>query len=159
GRIVILARGPSTLLAYPEKVLNSGSEAALIGPERGEYFSVSRYRETRAEFGPIANLESLQEVAILIFGSASEEGGLQLLIHQRVPTEAPPSPRPKPVIRPKKAEPAPETAEPSAAEPGAGAPESDIQPKSAAPKPAPEAPPEKTAPDTPTERTAPPAGE
>lgn len=104
GRIVILARGPSTVLAYPEQAFNSGASPALIAPERGEYFSVSRYRETRAEFTGLANPDSLKEVEILIFGSpagASDESGFELLIHQRVPIEAAPKAAPRPALKQK----------------------------------------------------------
>src|SRR6185295_18743666 len=111
GRIVILARGPATVVAYPEQAFNPGSSPALIAPERGEYFSVSRYRETRAEFTGFANTDVLKEVEILIFGSpagASDESGFELLIHQRVPIEAAPKIAPRPAPRPKpKAEPKP----------------------------------------------------
>jgi hypothetical protein len=111
GRIVVIARGPSSMLSYPDTVFNLGSSATLIAPEQGEYFSVSRYRETHAEFTGITNPASLKEVEILIFGSpagVSDESGFELLIHQRVPIEAAPKvlprPKPKPVAKP--AEPA-----------------------------------------------------
>jgi hypothetical protein len=113
GRIVILARGPSALMTYPEQAFNPGTSPALIAPERGEYFSVSRYRETRAEFAGLTNTDALKEVEILIFGSpagASDESGFELLIHQRVPIEAAPKVAPKPVPKPKpKVEPKHET--------------------------------------------------
>ena len=107
GRIVIVARGPSTLLAYPDEAFNPGASATLIAPEKGEYFSVARYRETRAEFTNVLNPAALREVEILIFGSpagATDESGYELLIHQRVPIEAAPVkvPRvhPKPAAKP-----------------------------------------------------------
>jgi hypothetical protein len=128
GRIVILARGPSTLIAYPETAFNPGTAPALIAPERGEYFSVSRYRETRAEFTGITNPDALKEVEIMIFGSpagVSDESGFELLIHQRVPIEAAAKPKPAPKPRPK----------PKPAEPDDDATSDDSQPSSTAPAP------------------------
>ncbi|HUP57480.1 MAG TPA: hypothetical protein VM598_08520, partial [Bdellovibrionota bacterium] len=113
GRIVILARGPSAMLSYPEQVFNAASAPVLVAPERGEYFSVSRYRETHAEFGPFPNTDLLREVDILIFGApGGDEAGLQLLIHQRVPIEAPvaaKAPAPKAAPKPAPLKPKPET--------------------------------------------------
>jgi hypothetical protein len=80
GRLVILARGDSTLLAYPEGVLNPAGDPALISPDRGEFFSVSRFRETHAELGPVASPQQIQAVEIMIFSSSG-----QLLTYQKVP--------------------------------------------------------------------------
>ena len=102
GLIVILSRGPETLLAYPEGVLNPGSAATLIAPERGEYFSVSRYREVKASFGPVRNPSALNELEILIFG-ARDDRPSTLLIRLKSPVNATTAPR----IRP--ARPAPES--------------------------------------------------
>lgn len=93
GRIIILARGPETLLAYPEASLNGAESGWLVAPEHGEYFSVSRYREVKAEFGPLENRSALRQVQALIF---SQSG--QLLIEQTLeptqPTAEPTAPRP-----------------------------------------------------------------
>jgi hypothetical protein len=83
GRIVIIARGPETLLAYPDGVLNPSTADSLVSPDQGEYFSVSRFREVRAEFGPLRSPELLKEVEILLFDNSS-----QILIHQTVAPQA-----------------------------------------------------------------------
>jgi hypothetical protein len=80
GRIVLLARGKSTLLSYPDSVLDNAGTANLIKPEAGEYFSVSRFREVRAEFVVAKGAAALDAVEVLIFGY--EEGQLKILIHQ-----------------------------------------------------------------------------
>lgn len=67
GRIMILARGAKTILTHPKGVMNLAAEAPLLSPEKGEYFSVSRFRMTEAEFEPVAAREELQSVTILIF--------------------------------------------------------------------------------------------
>jgi hypothetical protein len=68
GRIIILARGGSTLLSYPGDVFNSTDENSLINVEKGEYFSVSRFRETTAQFSSVSAEGSIKEIEILIFG-------------------------------------------------------------------------------------------
>lgn len=67
GRIVILARGSATLAGYPAGVLNPMGSESLINPNKGEYFSVSRFRETRAEFGPFQSRDEIRDVQVLIF--------------------------------------------------------------------------------------------
>ncbi len=66
GRIVILARGPESLLAYPRGVLDTAHSGSLINPDRGEFFSVSRMRPIQADFGPLEPKGSVSEVTILI---------------------------------------------------------------------------------------------
>lgn len=83
GRIVVLARGRSTLLAYPEGVLNTVGAESLIDPSRGEFFSVSRFREVKASFGPASDRKDLQDLQILLFDT---NGGLLLV--QRIAAEA-----------------------------------------------------------------------
>lgn len=87
GRIVILARGPESMLAYPSGVLNPPGSASLISPEKGEYFSVSRFREVRAKFGPVQSKDAIHTVETLIFG-----GQDQLLFHQIIKTNTPSAP-------------------------------------------------------------------
>lgn len=100
GRIVVLARGPSTLLAYPDSVLNPGSSPVLIAPDHGESFSVSRYREINVDFGPIRATAALQEVEILIFGDPeSAEAPIPLLIDEHVAVPAPIVEKPAPKSR------------------------------------------------------------
>ncbi len=83
GRILLVARGPATLLSHPAGVLNKAGSNTLFAPEKGEFFSVSRYREVKAEFGPLpAQIEgapSIQEVEIFIFS----QNGDQVLIYQK----------------------------------------------------------------------------
>lgn len=67
GHILILARGPNTLLAYPEGVMNNSNETSLFNPDAGEYFSVSRFRETTAEFGPVDKPSMITEVNAILF--------------------------------------------------------------------------------------------
>jgi hypothetical protein len=132
GRIVILARGPETLLAYPDGVLNRTGAGSLISPDQGEYFSVSRFREVKAEFGPMRSTSSLEDLEVLILGTTSGQSAMhgQLLIHELVTPEAPAS-TPKPKQAPKKAAP-PKTTEgtPGAEAPKAteGRPSEDSQP-------------------------------
>lgn len=72
GRIVILARGPDALLAHPQGVFRKFGEGSLIAPERGEYFSVSRIREVKADFGPVSSTDTVQDVEVLLFNTNGE---------------------------------------------------------------------------------------
>jgi len=95
GHIVIIARGPSTLFTYPSGVLNPSDQGSLINPEHGEYFSVSHFRQTNAEFAA-PDRTSLQDLQILIFGS---EG--KLLLDQKVKAgETAPQPETTPSAAP-----------------------------------------------------------
>ena len=71
GRIVVLARGPSTTAAHPAAALNA-SGGALIYPERGEFFSVSRYRAGRADFGPVTSRDQIRTIDIFVFSKDQE---------------------------------------------------------------------------------------
>ena len=82
GTIIILARGPETLLVYPSGVMGHAGAPNLITPSEGESFSITHYREVNADFGPVKTPEALKEIEILIF---DQEG--QLLIYQNIPTE------------------------------------------------------------------------
>lgn len=84
GHIVILARGPSTLMVHPEGAFNRSDSQTLISPARGEYFSVSRFRETKAQFGPFASKSMIQEIEVLIFNNED-----RLLSRSVLPAEAP----------------------------------------------------------------------
>jgi hypothetical protein len=80
GRIVLLARGPSGILAYPEGVLNEMRAETLLAPERGEFFSVGRYREVINEFDlPPTNPSQWKEIEVLIFQSDET-----LLLRERI---------------------------------------------------------------------------
>ncbi|MGZ3708165.1 MAG: hypothetical protein ACXWPM_04980 [Bdellovibrionota bacterium] len=52
---------------------------SLIAPDKGEFFSVSRYREVKADFGPVRSQDSLKDVEILIIASNG-----QILIDQKL---------------------------------------------------------------------------
>jgi hypothetical protein len=71
GRIVVLARGPSTTATHPASALNSRG-GALIQPERGESFSVSRYRAGRADFGPVTSRDQIRTIDIFVFSRNQE---------------------------------------------------------------------------------------
>ncbi len=93
GRLVLLARGKDTLQVYPNGAFSPSGQGPLIRPDRGESFSVSRYREVKAEFGPAKTRESFQEVEAMVFDNQGA-----LLIHERfvpekdAPKAASPSP-------------------------------------------------------------------
>lgn len=80
GKVLILARGPESLLAYPAGSFNRVGSESLFNPEQGESFSVSRFREVKADFGPMHSTDSIQEVEIFIFTHQS-----QLLSYQKIP--------------------------------------------------------------------------
>jgi len=66
GKIILLARGPSRIYAYPEGVLQTGPSNYLLEPARAEFFSVQRYREVIADFGPMLSREDIREVQIIL---------------------------------------------------------------------------------------------
>lgn len=107
GRIVILARGAETILAYPDGVLNPMGAESLLEPKEGEYFSVSRFREVKAEFGPFKNRNSVKEAQVLIFNTT----GQVLLEEKLIPQKpaAPAAPAPSTRTEPNKTEDAPIT--------------------------------------------------
>ncbi len=126
GHFVILARGPQTVTAYPDGVFALQNSPSLIKPEGGEFFSVSRYREVKAEFGPFSRRDDVQSIEILIFDARK-----RLLFHDQIalqstpaktipappPSPSAPPPAPKKVERPAAAITTPPTpaAEPTAA--------------------------------------------
>ncbi len=69
GRILILARGKDQVFVHPKGTLQTQLSGPWLTPERGEYFSVSKYREGNAEFGPVASTSAIDDVLILIFNS------------------------------------------------------------------------------------------
>lgn len=98
GRILILARGPELLMAYPKGIFNGAGESVLINPNKGESFLVSRFREVNAEFDSIANRDAVKAIEIFVFNKAKA-----LLYHDTyqlkqeaprppVSTRTPPSP-------------------------------------------------------------------
>ncbi len=80
GKIIVLARGPSLLLSFPAETLNPAGLPSLINYTKGEFFSVSRYREGTATFGPLTSKDLIKEVEILILSKSGE-----LLLHQSFP--------------------------------------------------------------------------
>jgi hypothetical protein len=87
GRILIIGRGPDVILGYPDRVFEGPSNGPLISAENGESFSVSRYREVRAELGPVKPSHLFKTVEILIFNREN-----QLLVHRNL--TVPPAPIP-----------------------------------------------------------------
>ncbi|MFZ9594594.1 MAG: hypothetical protein ACO3A2_00765 [Bdellovibrionia bacterium] len=67
GRFLLLARGPGLLFSYPTGGFNEPGSASLLKPQSGEYFSVSRYRELKADFGPFDSLDALEYLELYIF--------------------------------------------------------------------------------------------
>ena len=67
GHIVVLARSNDRLFAHPEGVLNTPSGAYLFDPNRGEYFSVARFRVLKARLGPFENPKQLSEIQVFLF--------------------------------------------------------------------------------------------
>lgn len=105
GRILILAKGPGLLLTYPVEALHFGPTQGLLIPQSGEFFSVSRYREVKAEFGPTPKDSPIQSLAVFLFSSDD-----QLLFHEvhKIKREVKSEPKP---TEPAEAEPASEPKE------------------------------------------------
>ena len=80
GHIVVLARGPDTLLAYPSGVIGGIDSRALLDPAQGEFFSVSRFRETRVEFPAVAS--KIVSLEVLLFGTDRLDGKRKLLVRE-----------------------------------------------------------------------------
>ena len=72
GRIIVLARGQDRLSAYPSGVINRADSSSLLNPEKGEFFSVSRFRIGKTTFGPYPSKTSIQDVQILIFNKEND---------------------------------------------------------------------------------------
>jgi hypothetical protein len=67
GHIVALGRANDRLFAHPEGVLNTQSASYLVDPNRGEYFSVARFRVLKAHFGPFDSTKQLAEIQVYLF--------------------------------------------------------------------------------------------
>lgn len=91
GRIAVIARGSDTVLGYPDGIFGNGNGTALLHPEKGEYFSVSRFRDTQVNFAPVRSRASIQTLDLLLF---SLDG--KLLMHQKI-TPSATAQAPKPV--------------------------------------------------------------
>ncbi len=67
GHLVALGRSNDRLFAHPDGVLNTASGSALFDANRGEYFSVARFRVLKARFGPFETNEQLREIQVFAF--------------------------------------------------------------------------------------------
>ncbi len=67
GHIVVLARGIDRVYAHPSSVMNIDSSKAFIDVDRGEFFSVSRFRILKALVGPFESKSDLKEVQVYFF--------------------------------------------------------------------------------------------
>lgn len=67
GHIVALGRANDRIFAHPEGVLNSSTGAALFDVNRGEYFSVARFRVLKTHFGPFDSPKQLSEIQVFLF--------------------------------------------------------------------------------------------
>jgi hypothetical protein len=131
GRIIILARGPNTLFAYPEGVLGRAGASSLVAPQQGEYFSVSRFREVKADFPDLRGAANGQILDVEILIMSLED---QLLFYQKIPvTKTAAAPKP-PVAAPKPPVAAAAPAAPPAADSPAAPAESPIAAPSLAKK-------------------------
>lgn len=92
GHFIILARGPQALHAYPEGVFNPAGNSFLMKPDSGEFFSVSRYREIKAELGPFARKDDVQSIEIFVFDPKKRLIFLNRLALESVPTKSAPEP-------------------------------------------------------------------
>ena len=67
GHIVALGRANDRIFAHPEGVLNTAGGSALFDPERGEYFSVARFRVLKTRLGPYESQKQLSEIQVFLF--------------------------------------------------------------------------------------------
>jgi hypothetical protein len=67
GHLVALGRSNDRIFAHPEGVLNTSSGSALFDANRGEYFSVARFRVLKTRFGPFESNDQLREVQVFAF--------------------------------------------------------------------------------------------
>jgi hypothetical protein len=72
GKVLVIARGTETFLTYPAKTMNPTGVESFLAPENGEPFTVSRYKEVTADFGPIHTRELIHEVEILLFNNSGK---------------------------------------------------------------------------------------
>jgi hypothetical protein len=67
GHLVALGRSNDRIFAHPEGVLNTSSGSALFDANRGEYFSVARFRVLKSRFGPFETNDQLREIQVFAF--------------------------------------------------------------------------------------------
>ena len=82
GHLVALARSPDLIFAHPDGVLNTPSNHYLFNPNKGEYFSVAKFRVLNARFGPFENKKQLNEIQVFFFDLNSK-----LIMIQNFPYE------------------------------------------------------------------------
>lgn len=78
GHFIILARGAETLMTYPDGVLNLSTDRVLFSPDRGEYYSVGKFREVEATFPAPRKKATFKELQVLVFDEEDQ------LIRQQV---------------------------------------------------------------------------
>jgi hypothetical protein len=83
GRIIVVARGPETLIVYPTGALRAADGNSLFDTEQGEYFSVSRFRETRLELPSVDS--ALRSLEIFLIGNDTIDEKYKILIHETYP--------------------------------------------------------------------------
>jgi hypothetical protein len=83
GRIIVVARGPETLIVYPAGALRAADGNSLFDTEQGEYFSVSRFRETRLELPSVDS--TLRSLEIFLIGNDTIDEKYKILIHETYP--------------------------------------------------------------------------
>ncbi len=114
GRIVLVAQGPKQTQGYPRTLFEKDKPPQVIA-SRGEFFSVSRSRPVRADFGPFSSHSSIEYVDVLIFDLSD-----QLLFFERLKPTLAAAPARRTAPPPARAEPTPVAPEASA--PAADAP-------------------------------------
>ncbi len=77
GHFVVLGRSADRVVAYPSGALNIASGSSLFDVERGEYFSVGRFRLIKATFPNVDRISDLKEIQLYIF-----DLNQKLILHQ-----------------------------------------------------------------------------
>lgn len=83
GRILILASGPGALYAYPTDILApSDQSVSLFETDKGEYFSVSRFRKVNA-FLATSGKASVNSIEIILLSTNQK-----ITLRQKLPVSA-----------------------------------------------------------------------
>jgi hypothetical protein len=109
GHFLILVRGPNTLSIYPDDAFNDAGSTSLVKPSSGEFFSVSRYREIKADFGGYSKHDDVHSIELFIF-----DLNKRLIFVHRTGLEKTTKSEPAAEKAPPKAKPAPKAKEPVA---------------------------------------------
>lgn len=67
GTFVLVAAGPQILLTYPSQAIQYDGEGPWLRPNGGEYFSVSRFRELKAQFPAVPNKTDIRKIHLYLF--------------------------------------------------------------------------------------------